>query len=86
MDDPLLYLSNFSLSVSVDLIILNLFCTLSGYILSKRNNFLLNKTVHVTCKIANYGFNCLRVQVTVEINDLYKANPAACLKHSQEKI
>lgn len=84
--DPLLYLFNFSLSVSVDLIILNLFCTLSDCILCQRNNFLLNKTVHLTCKIAKHGFNCLRVQVTVKINDLYKANPAACLKHSQEKI
>lgn len=84
VDNLLLRVCNFSLSVSIALITLNLPCTLSGNIRSKWKYALLDKTVRLTCKIARHGFSYLRVWKTDMINGLHNAGPAPCLKHSQE--
>lgn len=74
VDHPLLYLSNFSLALSLDLIILNLFCTWLYPV--EKTQFPPEQDAHLTCPIAKPGFIYLRV--TDEIIDLHKDNPAVC--------
>lgn len=92
VDDLLLYISNFSVSIPAALTIFNSFGAISGYKLNlnKSELFPLNKTAHeyplhsLPFKIAKHSFTYLGVQVTAEFKDLYKANFVPLITRIQE--